>query len=126
MRRFPGGAAQRQGEALPRIAIIDEITGTIGRRPSGARLYHRGSRFGPPAPQRIDRAHAWKIIARAEALDAATRGRGQHGGVLKRTGIAVLRALLRGFYSYGTGRCDPSYEAAGRGREVIAACREAG
>jgi hypothetical protein len=90
---------------------LNTNTGTVGRRPSGARLYHRGSRFGDPEPQRLDRAHAWKIIACAETLDAATRGKGQHGGILKRTGIAVLRALLRGFYSYGTGRCDPSYEA---------------
>ena len=118
-------------DAIDRLSPIGEdlFCGTIGRRPSGARLYHRGSRF-VAAPysnerRRLDRAHAWRIIACAEALDAATRAKGMHGGVLKRTGIAVLRALLRGFYSYATGQCDPSYEriaeAAGCCRSTVAA-----
>ena len=35
--------------------IIDPITGAVGRRPSGARLYHRKSQFGPPACRKLDR-----------------------------------------------------------------------
>jgi hypothetical protein len=27
---------------------VDPLTGAIGRRPSGAPLYHRNSQFGPP------------------------------------------------------------------------------
>jgi len=114
MRRLPAGAAQHQGEALPRIDIIDEITGTIGRRPSGARLYHRGSRFGPPERRKLDRNLIARILFLAEALDRRTRFKGQHGGVLKGKGLDVLRALLRGFYSYATGECFPSHEAIAR------------
>lgn len=82
---------------------------TPGRRPSGARLYHRNSRFGEPERRRLDRAHVWKIMACAEALERRTRGKGQHGGLLKAKGLDVLRALLRRFYSYTNGTCFPSY-----------------
>jgi len=111
MRRFPAGAAQHQGEALPRIDIIDDITGTIGRRPSGARLYHRGSRFGEPERRKLDRNLVARILYLAEALERRTRTKGQHGGLLKGKGLDVLRALLRSFYSYRTGECFPSHEA---------------
>jgi hypothetical protein len=114
MRRFPAGAAQHQGEALPRIAIIDEITGTIGRRPSSARLYHRKSRFGEPERRKLDRNLIARMLFLAEALERRTRGRGQHGGLLKAKGLDVLRALLRSFYSYRTGECFPSHEAIAR------------
>jgi DNA-binding transcriptional regulator YhcF (GntR family) len=103
----------------------DELLSNPGRRPSGARLYHRGSIFSEPVCCRIDRAQAWRLIADAEALDRATRQPGQHGGVLKRSGVDVLRALLRRFYSYATGACFPSYdeiaEAAGCCRATVAA-----
>jgi predicted RNA binding protein with dsRBD fold (UPF0201 family) len=96
--------------AFPDLSI-DPVTGTIGRRPSGARLYHRGSRFGPPARRKLDRNLIARIIFSAEALDRRTRGKGQHGGVLKAKGLDVLRALLRRFYSHATGECYPSYDA---------------
>ena len=85
--------------------------GTIGRRPSGARLYHRGSRFGEPERRKLDRNLVARILYLAEALDRRTRGKGQHGGLLKAKGLDVLRALLRRFYGYRTGECFPSYEA---------------
>ena len=62
----------------------------------------------------MDRAHAWRLMAHAEALERDTRGPGKHGGCLKRTGLDVLRALLRHFYSYRDGTCFPSYEAIAR------------
>ena len=89
----------------------DTETCTIGRRPSGARLYHRGSRFGEPGRRRLDRNLVARILYLAEVLDRRTRGKGQHGGLLKAKGLDVLRALLRGFYSYRTGECFPSWEA---------------
>ena len=99
---------------MPRIDIIDETTGTIGRRPSGARLYHRGSRFGEPERRKLDRNLVARILFLAEALERRTRGRGQHGGLLKAKGLDVLRTLLRSFYSYRTGECFPSHEAIAR------------
>ena len=77
---FPRGCCSAPGEALPSIASLsDAVTGTIGRRPSGARLYHRGSRFGDPERRKLDRNLVARILWLAEALDRRTRGKGQHG-----------------------------------------------
>ena len=95
----------------------------FGRRASGARLYRRGSRFGPPERRRLGRETIHKILYLAEALDRRTRAKGQHGGVLKGKGLDVLRALLRRFYGYARGECYPSYQeiasAAGCCRETV-------
>jgi hypothetical protein len=110
---------------LPAISnyLLNADTGTVGRRPSGARLYHRGSRFGPPEARRLDRTQVHRIMWLAEALDRRTRAKGQHGGLLKTKGLDVLRALLRRFYSYRTGECFPSWDviagAAGCCRETV-------
>jgi DNA-binding transcriptional MocR family regulator len=61
----------------------------------------------------IDRNERARIMFRAEALDRRTHRPGQHGGILKRTGLAVLKALVFGFLGPG-GRCDPSLESLAR------------
>jgi hypothetical protein len=61
---------------------VDTITGAVGRRASGAPLYHRGSQFGPPERRNLDRNLVAKILFLAEALDRRTRGPRQHGGLL--------------------------------------------
>src|SRR4051812_3255128 len=99
---------------------VDPLTGAIGRRPSGAPLYHRGSVFGPPERCKLDRNLVAKILFLAEALDRRTRAKGQHGGLLKPKGLDVLRALLRRFYSYATSECSPSYDAIA---EAAGCCR---
>lgn len=95
-----------------------------GRRPSGARLYHVGSRFGEPSRRKIDRERIFKILYLAEAMDRFTRRPGQHGGLLKGKGRDVLRALLVRFYNKATGECYPAYEtiaeAAGCARSTVA------
>ena len=104
---------------------VDTVTGAIGKRPSGAPFFHRGSVFGPPERRRLDRNLVAKIFFLAEALDRRTRGKGMHGGLLKSKGLDVLRALLRRFYSYRDGTCFPSYdaiaEAVGCARSTVAA-----
>jgi hypothetical protein len=65
---------------------------------------------------RIDRNARARLLFHAEALDRRTRLPGQHGGVLKRTGLAVLKALLFGFANVATGRCDPSFDTLARAR----------
>jgi hypothetical protein len=103
--------------------LLNVDTGTIGRRPSGARLYHRGSRFGEPERRKLDRNLVARILFLAEALDRRTRGKGHHGGLLKAKGLDVLRALLKRFYCHRTGECFPSMEAiaaaAGCCRETV-------
>src|SRR4051812_23697431 len=89
---------------------VDLITGAIGRRASGAPLYHRGSQFGPPERRRLDRNMRVRLLHLAIALDRRTRQKGQHGGILKRTGIEVLRQLLFTFLNMQTGACFPSHQ----------------
>lgn len=96
--------------AFPTLSA-DPVTGSIGRRPSGARLYHHGSRFGPPERRKLDRNLIARIMFLAEALERRTRTKGKHGGLLKAKGLDVLRALLRRFYCHATGECYPSFAA---------------
>src|SRR4051812_11583441 len=65
---------------LPAFPTLDPVTGAIGRRPSGARLYHRNSRFGPPECRPIERNMRVRLLHLAKALDHRTRQPGQHGG----------------------------------------------
>ena len=41
---------------------VDPVTGSIGRRPSGAPLYHRGSQFGPPDRRKLDRNLVARLV----------------------------------------------------------------
>jgi hypothetical protein len=93
-----------------RTLPVDPLTGAIGRRPSGAPLYHRGSQFGPPERRKLDRNMRVRLLYLARALDHRTRQKGQHGGILKRTGIEVLRTLLFTFLNMQTGACFPSHQ----------------
>jgi hypothetical protein len=61
----------------------------------------------------LDRNARARLIYLAEALDRRTHQPGRHGGVLRRTGLAVLKALVFGFLGPG-GRCDPSLESLAR------------
>src|SRR5690242_10346188 len=103
-------ALQPRRLLLSAFPIIDPVTGAIGRRPSGARLYHRNSQFGPPACRKLDRNLRVRILYLTIAMDRRTRQPGQHGGIFKRTGIEVLRALLFTFLNMQTGACFPSHE----------------
>ena len=62
----------------------------------------------------MDRNARARLIYLAEALDRRTHQPGRHGGVLRRTGLAVLKALVFGFHNLATGRCDPSLEGLAR------------
>ena len=48
-------------------------------------------------PSVLDRNARARLLFQAEALDRRTRLPGQHGGVLKRSGLQVLRTLLFSF-----------------------------
>ncbi len=63
---------------------------------------------------KIDRNERARIMFTAEAYDRRTKTPGSHGGAVKRTGLAVLKALLFGFHNVATGRCDPGYDALAR------------
>ena len=59
----------------------------------------------------IDRNGRVRVIVQAEALERRTKGKGCKSGVLKQSGLTVLRCLLFTFCAVPTGRCCPSYEA---------------
>ena len=88
------------------------------RRCRGGSSFPTGADFQP-----LDRNDRARLLAYAEALDRRTRLPGQHGGVLKRTGLAVLRALVLRFQNAHSGRCDPSLsalaDAAGCSRSTV-------
>ena len=58
----------------------------------------------------IDRNGRIRVIVQAEALERRTKGKGCKSGVLKQSGLTVLRCLLFTFCAIPTGRCCPSYE----------------
>ena len=62
----------------------------------------------------LDRNARARLIYLAEALDRRTHEPGRHGGDLRRTGLAVLKALLFTFANAITGRCDPSLDTLAR------------
>lgn len=73
-----------------------------------ARHYRPGDQ---PFLRPLDRNDRARILFLAERLDREGHRKGQHGGAIKRTGIAVLRALLNHFHNRRTGQCDPSAAA---------------
>lgn len=71
-----------------------------------------------PLPKK-EAARRWH---KARRFDQQTHIMGKHGGVIGRTGLAVLYVLLFDFLDYATGRLDPSYDAIARKAGV---CRRA-
>ena len=59
----------------------------------------------------IDRNQRVRVMAAADALEVRTKGKGCKSGVLKQSGLRVLRCLLFDFCAVPSGRCCPSYKA---------------
>jgi hypothetical protein len=74
-------------------------------------------RFAP-----LSKKKAAKRWHQARRFDRQTHTAGKHGGVIGRTGLAVLYTLLFDFLDYATGQLDPSYDAIARKAGV---CRRA-
>jgi hypothetical protein len=72
-----------------------------------------GSDFRP-----LDRNQRAAVLYLAEQLDRRTHQPGRHGGMIGRTGLAVLRALVTRFLDFKTGRLDPSIASIARAANV--------
>ncbi|CAH2606374.1 conserved protein of unknown function (plasmid) [Rhodovastum atsumiense] len=59
----------------------------------------------------LSKKAAVRLYHRARDFDRRTHEPGKHGGVVGRTALAVLHALLFDFLNYRTGRLDPSWQA---------------
>jgi hypothetical protein len=71
----------------------------------------RGSAAGPVRFTPLSRKQAARLWHQARRWDRETRQPGRHGGIIGRTALAALYALLFDFLNHRTGRCDPSLEA---------------
>ena len=71
----------------------------------------RGSIAGPVRFAPVSRKAAAKLWHKARRWDRETRQPGRHGGIIGRTALAALYALLFDFLNYRTGRLDPSLDA---------------
>lgn len=93
---------------------IDSNALTIGRRSSGAPLYHRKSQFGEPLRCNLDRNARARLLFLAEAIERRTRTPRAHGGIFKLKGLQVLRTIVMRFYNLKKGTCFPSIEEIAR------------
>ncbi len=66
----------------------------------------------------LDRNQRAAILFLAEALERRTHEPGRHGGVLGRTGLAVLRALVCQFHNCKSGQLDPSIASIAKAANV--------
>jgi len=69
----------------------------------------------------LDRNERYRILARCERMERATRGKGCRNGLLSRPALDILRTLLLRFAHKKTGVCFPSYDAL---QEATGYCRQ--
>ena len=92
--------------------------------PSFAPKWRKGSVFAC-AFRPLDRNDLARILFLAEALDRHTHTKGKHGGIIGRTGLAVLRTLVTRFFNKASGRLDPSIEAIAKAANVARSTAQA-
>src|SRR3954454_8293289 len=71
----------------------------------------RGSVAGPVRFAALSRKQAARLWHKARRWDRDTRQPGRHGGIIGRTALTTLYALLFDFLNHRTGRLDPSLDA---------------
>lgn len=103
----------------------NRATYAVGALLSGLPVFNGGKTYAPSpvwkdsttnearfAP--LPKKQAARIWHKARRYDRQTRQHGKHGGVIGRTALNVLYALLFDFLDYRTGRLDPSYDGIAR------------
>lgn len=104
-------------------SLLPPAFNAIADSPAPAAWPNRRARRGTERPRSghfrpMDRNAVARLLFSAEAYDRASHRAGLHGGALKRTGLAVLRAIANRFHNRVTGRCDPSLGAIARAAGV--------
>lgn len=97
----------------PATPGADQADAWTNRRVRRGSERPRSDHFRP-----LDRNAVARLLFAAEAYDRGTHATGAHGGELKRTGLAVLRAIANRFHNRASGRCDPSLAAVARAAGV--------
>jgi len=97
---------------LPQLPIFDQPQKRRGW-PVWSQSYKGPIKFGP-----ISRAERTRIYRAAQQLDQRTDELHRHGGVIGRSALDVLRALLFDFLNCRTGRLDPSIAAIAKAARI--------
>jgi hypothetical protein len=92
-------------------AILPALPGFSSPQPRAPWPVWRNSVTGPVRSAPLSRKAAAKLWHAARRWDRETRQPGRHGGIIGRTALAALYALLFEFLNHRTGRLDPSLDA---------------
>lgn len=93
---------------------IGELLGSASSKTLAAFHVWRDSTTKPVRWTTVPKKVASKIWHRARLWDRATRIKGKHGGIVGRSALSVLYALLWDCLNWRTGRLDPSIETIAR------------
>jgi hypothetical protein len=93
------------------IAVLPALPGFPSPQPRAPWPVWRNSVAGPVRSMPVSRKQAARLWHAARRWDRDTRQPGRHGGIIGRTALATLYALLFDFLNHRTGRCDPSLDA---------------
>jgi len=112
----PGGLfPQPKGGFMPTTsAVLFALPGFPNPQSCAPWPVWRGSVAGPVRFAALSRKQAARLWHAARRWDRDTRQPGRHGGIIGRTALAALYALLFDFLNHRTGRLDPSLEAIAR------------
>jgi hypothetical protein len=89
-------------------AVLPGLSNSQSRAPWP--IWH-GSVAGPVRFAPVSRKEAARLWHKARRWDRETRQPRRHGGIIGRTALAALYALLFDFLNHRTGRLDPSLDA---------------
>jgi hypothetical protein len=92
-------------------AVLPALPGFPNLQPRAPWPVWRGSVAGPVRFAPVSRKQAARLWHAARRWDRETRHPGRHGGIIGRTALAALYALLFDFLNHQTGRLDPSLDA---------------
>jgi hypothetical protein len=92
------------------LSISASLPGFPNRLPRAPWPVWRGSVAAPMRFVPMSRKQAAQLWHKARAWDRETHQPGRHGGIIGRTALATLYALLFDFLNHQTGRCDPSLD----------------
>ena len=113
--RFRAGCAATPEAPLRSIsAILPALPGFSVPQPRAPWPVWRNSVAGEVRFAPISRKAAAKLWHAARRWDRDTHEPGRHGGVIGRTALAALYALLFDYLNHRTGRLDPSLDAIAR------------
>jgi hypothetical protein len=92
-------------------AVLPVLPGFPISQPRAPWPVWRNSVAGPVRFAPVSRKQAARLWHAARRWDRDTRQPGRHGGIIGRTALAALYALLFDFLNHKTGRLDPSLDA---------------